>query len=199
MPTLLAVAGAEPVADLPGRSLLPLLKGHKPTWRDYLFSEYHLHSAHNYYPQRTVRNRRYKLIRNLLPGQANPGYAFTLRRFFNGLPQVIAKAPETVRTAYDRMQIPPAYELYDLQSDPYEFHNLAADSEHADTLAELKTQLAEWRQRTRDPMLIADNVTRLKREVEACRVDGLPDKSRLTLNYTRYFLSDVRRTPPPER
>lgn len=199
MPTLLGVTGAEPVAGLPGRSLLPLLKGQKPSWRGVLFSEYHLHSAHNFYPQRTVRNRRFKLIRNLLPGQTNPGYDFTIRRFFDGLPQVIAKAPETVRTAYHRMQTPPAYELYDLQSDPYEFKNLAADAEHAGTLAELKTQLAAWRQRTRDPMLIADNVTRLKGEIDACRVDGRPDKSRLTLNYTRYFFSDARRPPAPEQ
>jgi len=73
MPTFLDVANAEPVAGLPGRSLRPLFRNEQTTWRKYLFTEFHLHSAHNFYPQRTVRNARYKLIQNLLPGQNNPG------------------------------------------------------------------------------------------------------------------------------
>ena len=89
MPTLLAVADAEPVANLPGLSLLPLLRGEKTQWRGYLFTEFHLHSAHNFYPQRTVRNAQYKLIQNLMPGQNNPGYDFTLKRFFADLPKTI--------------------------------------------------------------------------------------------------------------
>ena len=54
MPTLLGVAKAEPVADLPGLSLLPLLRGEETQWREYLFTEFQLHSARNFYPQRTT-------------------------------------------------------------------------------------------------------------------------------------------------
>ena len=50
MPTLLAVAQAEQVDDLPGRSLVPLIRDQKTRWRDHLFTEYHTHSAHNFYP-----------------------------------------------------------------------------------------------------------------------------------------------------
>ena len=88
------------------------------TWRRYLFTEFHLHSAHNFYPQRTVRNARYKLIQNLMPGQNNPGYDFTLKRFFPGLSKTIDAAPAHIRAAYHRMKTPPEYELYDLQTDP---------------------------------------------------------------------------------
>ena len=54
MPTFLAVSNAEPVVNLPGKSLLPLLQNEQTVWRKYLFTEYHLHSAHNFFPQRTV-------------------------------------------------------------------------------------------------------------------------------------------------
>ena len=189
MPTLLAVAGAEAVADLPGRSLLPLLRDDQTDWREYLFTEFHLHSAHNFYPQRTVRNARYKLIQNLMPGETNPGHDYTLQRFFADLPETIDAAPDHIRDAYRRMKTPPAYELYDLQADPYEFHNLVSDDEHDESLSELKKQLAQWRTRTNDPLLDVDNLQRLKTEIDACFVNGKANKSRLKLTYPDYFFA----------
>ncbi len=189
MPTLLAVAKAEPVANLPGRSLLPLLRDEETTWREYLYTEFHLHSAHNFYPQRTIRNDRYKLIQNLLPGQTNPGYDFTLKRFFANLPKTIEASPDHVRAAYHRMKTPPEFELYDLKSDPYEFHNLASNGNHAKTLFELKQQIAKWRRQTNDPLLNSDNLERLKAEVDACIVNGNANKSRLNLTYPEYFFA----------
>jgi N-sulfoglucosamine sulfohydrolase len=191
MPTLLAVSGARPVANLSGLSLAPLLQGAKTQWRGYLFTEYHTHSAHNFYPQRTVRGWRYKLIQNLMPGESNPGYDFTLKRFFADLPETIDAAPDPVRAAYHRMRAPPEFELYDLQADPHEFRNLAADAEHADVLAELKGQLTAWRIRTNDPLLDAENLRRLKTEIDACFVDGQAQKSRLTLTYPEYFFASA--------
>ncbi len=187
MPTFLDAAGADPVEKLAGRSLLPLLRGESTQWRRYLFTEYHTHSAHNFYPQRTVRNTRYKLIRNLLPDQNNPGYDFTLKRFFADMPKTIESAPDDIRTAYRRMKIPPAYELYDLETDPYEFRDLATDAEHAELLAALKERLAEWRTQTNDPLLNPQNLKRLKAEVDACIINGEAHKDRLELSYPDYF------------
>ncbi len=190
MPTLLTIANAERVANLPGLSLLPLLRGETTQWRRYLFTEFHLHSAHNFYPQRTVRNARYKLIHNLMPGETNPGHDFTLKRFFADLPKTIDAAPAHIRSAYHGMKTPPEYELFDLQADPYEFRNLADGEEHAVTFAELKTQLTDWRIRTNDPLLKPENLKQLKAEVDACIVDGEARKSRLTLTYPDYFFSN---------
>jgi len=193
MPTILEVADCKPVANLPGRSLSPLLHGDSTTkteWRKQIFTEYHLHSAHNFYPQRTVRNARYKLIHNLLPRQINPGYKFTFRKFYQGLAEKIDEAPEQIRAAYHRMKSPPEFELYDLQEDPYEFQNLADDKGYAEILAQLQKQLASWRKNTNDPLLNADNLKRLKSEVEACFVDGSANKTRLELNYPDYFFSN---------
>jgi len=187
VPTLLDAANARPIAGLPGLSLVPLLRDENSRWRRYLYTEFHLHSAHNFYPQRAVRNERYKLIQNLMPGRVNPGYDFTLNRFFADLPAAIEAAPDHIRAAYHRMKTPPEYELYDLQADPREFRNLAADAEHAAVLDELKERLATWRKQTNDPLLDAGNLRRLKSEVDACIIDGEASKSRLNLTYPEYF------------
>lgn len=189
VPTLLEAAEAPAIPNLPGRSLVPVLKGEKTNWRQYLFTEFHIHSAHNYYPQRTIQDRRYKLIRNLMPGQVNPGYAFTNNRFFDDLAETIDQAEEPIRSAFLNMERPPVFELYDLEADPYEFNNLAADPEHTPTLSRLQQKLQLWREQTKDPLLNQDNVLRLKAEIDACMVDGQPDKQKLTLTYPDYFFA----------
>ena len=189
-PTILDATGSRPVPNLPGRSLVPLLKGKSPEWRQYLFTEFHIHSAHNFYPQRTIQDRRYKMILNLMPGRVNPGYNFTNNRFFDDLIKTIDGAEEPIRSAYLNMERPPALELYDLEADPYEFNNLAGKPEHAQTQSRLQQELQSWREKTKDPMLNHQNVLRLKAEVDACMVDGQPDKSKLTLTYPDYFFED---------
>lgn len=174
MPTFLEAAAAGEVAGLAGRSLNPLVAGQSPPWREYLFTEYHLHSNHNYFPQRTVRDRRHKLIRNLMPNTVNPGHAFTLGRFFGEaeLHQVASGAPQRVRMAYQTMGRPPEYELYDLTVDPHEFDNLASDPAHRGTLERLKARLQRWRVETEDPFLDPANTVRLKADIESTREDG---------------------------
>ena len=169
-------------------SLEPILRG-KSIARRYLFTEYHTHSAHNFYPQRTVRNARYKLIQNLQPGQENPGYEFTMKRFFPDLATSIEEAPDHVRESYRRMKRPGEFELYDLQQDPYEFTDLVSNAANAAVLAELKQQLADWRLKTRDPFLDPAKLRRLKAEIDACMVNGQPQKSSLDLTYPDYFFA----------
>ena len=174
MPTFLEAAAAGEVTGLAGRSLNPLVAGQAPPWREYLFTEYHLHSNHNYFPQRTVRDERYKLIRNLMPNTVNPGHAFTIGRFVGDdeLLQALERAPERVRTAYQAMASPPEYELYDLAADPYEFSNIASDPAHQDAFERLKARLQQWRLQTNDPFLDPANTVRLKAEIESTFKNG---------------------------
>ncbi len=186
LPTLLEASGATAVENLPGRSLLPLLTGEHPQWRTHLFTEYHTHAAKtNFYPQRTVRNDRYKLIENLLPGEINPDFQGKVAKEHPEIVPAIASAPDLIREAYARMQQPPRWELYDLQNDPYEFRNLAESGEHAAVLADLKQQLADWRQETHDPLLDETNLQRLKAEVTA--VTKKAEGKSLTWGYPDYF------------
>ena len=174
VPTLLEAASAEAIPGLAGRSLAPLVAGESPGWRDLLFTEYHLHSNHNYFPQRAVRNSRYKLIWNLLPNERNPGYDFTVEKFIGEeeMAEALRQASEEVRRAYELMASPPEFELYDLEQDPFEFRNLAAEPGHEESLRELRGKLLQWRQETADPFLDPLNVTRLKDEIEATRKNG---------------------------
>ena len=187
MPTLLEAAGVHGPEKLPGRSLAPLFQNDAVKWREHLYTEYHLHSAHNFFPQRTVRDARYKLIQNLHPDEINPGYTFTINRFFEGLPQIIQAAPRKVRTAYRLMEKPPEYELYDLLKDPWEFENLAADPQHHATLQKLREKLDQWRVETNDPLLSPANLSRLKAEVESCFIDGKAVKKAVDFEYPDYF------------
>jgi N-sulfoglucosamine sulfohydrolase len=185
MPTLLAVSGAAPVLGLPGQSLVSLLAGEKPAWRDHLFTEFHTHAARaNFFPQRAVRSDRYKLIENLLPDEANPDMEKIDKEFPFVAAALAAAAPE-VRSAYQLQQKPPRYELYDLQADPYEFRNLTGSAKHAAVFADLKQRLLTWREQTQDPLLNPTNLTRLKAEVYA--VKGKADGKAIAWGYPDYF------------
>lgn len=187
MPTFLAAAGARSPARLPGASLIDLMEGKRPAWRRFLFAEFHAHAAKpNFYPQRSVRNDRYKLIENLMPGETNPGYDFTLHHIDGDLPAVIELAPPDVREAYRTMERPPRLELYDLEADPFEFRNLAGDSAHAHIQRELQQELARWREETNDPLLDDRNLERLKAEAQ---IDSKPGARKRGWRYPTYFFA----------
>jgi arylsulfatase A-like enzyme len=60
--TILALAGLDPAPAVDSRSLLPLVAGEQPEWADDVLCEFHGH--HFPYPQRMLRDRRYKLVVN---------------------------------------------------------------------------------------------------------------------------------------
>ena len=139
MPTFLELAGASVPADLPGRSLRPLFSGQSAPWRPWLATEYTTHEPRSLNPQRSIRDARYKLTLTLLKDPAFPW-------------------PEEISLAeYQQIQKRAAtgeyLELYDLQSDPHEFQNLAGRPELKAEQDRLFKTLHEWRVQTRDPLL----------------------------------------------
>lgn len=185
MPTVLAACGAPAVPGLPGMTLQPLLTNESVNWRTHLFTEFHTHAAAaNFFPQRALRSDRYKLIENLLPDEANPDME-KIDKEFPFVAAAVAAAPEQVRAAYQLQQKPPRYELYDLQTDPFEFHNLAASSDHAAVLDDMEQRLQTEREQTHDPLLNPDNLTRLKAEVYA--VKRKAEGKQLAWGYPDYF------------
>src|SRR5690606_33966378 len=95
-----------------------------------------------------VRTKRWKYIRNLHPefrfashvtaGYEKPAY----------WPTWVTKAEKVKAAArkVERYEQRPAEELYDLETDPYEQKNLAADPTQAERLAEMRQDLDAWMQ-----------------------------------------------------
>lgn len=138
-PTLLEAAGVAPPASMAGRSFLPLLRGEKGVPRDAIFAEKTYHELYD--PQRCVRTARHKLIHHF--EVASRAYA----------PTDITAGP-AYRTMIDDLAAGRAMlELYDLDADPTERHNLAGDTTHAATLADLGRRLRAWMVESEDPLL----------------------------------------------
>ncbi len=117
---------------------------------DEIFGSHTFHEITMYYPMRSVISGRHKLIFNI----ANPlPYPFASDLYASPTWQM---ALQTKLTLYGKRSTSaylhrPRYELYDLEADPDELHNLADDSQHAQRFAELQDKLKVWQQQTRDP------------------------------------------------
>lgn len=82
------------------------------------------------------------------------------KRFSGGLDSARSpQASELLAIA----QRPPALELFDLQNDPFEFVNVAARSQFAGVLHELRRRLLQFRQTTAEPVLARGLDTFLER------------------------------------
>ena len=96
---------------------------------------------------RTVRDERYRYIRNFTPDTpflAANAYKERAYPVWNLLKELHAAGKLTPAQEFLCQPQMPAEELYDLQSDPWETHNLAAAPEHRDTVQRLRGVLQQW-------------------------------------------------------
>lgn len=107
---------------------------------------------------RTVRDRRYRYFRNFLPDLS---YGQDIA-YMNEMPTM-----QDLRRLHRAGQLsgPPALffrptkpveELYDLEADPHELHNLAEDPQHRDTLLRLRAACLRWMTEIGDVGLIPE-------------------------------------------
>ena len=139
-PTLLDLLGLPIDARVQGCSQLAALDGAPHTPRDEIFGEM---TYHDYYdPRRCIRTARHKLIVNFsaAPAFMDPSQSWQ--------PRTTTTIPPDPALAYH-----PPLELYNLTTDPHEWHNLADDPTHADTRADLLDRLGRWMRETDDPLL----------------------------------------------
>jgi N-sulfoglucosamine sulfohydrolase len=145
--TTLALAGA-PAEGLDGAPMFGL--GAKP--RDYVFGA---RDRIDDTPDRvrTVRDARFKLIRNFEPERPclqRMAYAEVSNPTYNRMRRLYAEGKlNAVQRKFMAASRAPE-ELYDLQTDPFELRNLAADPRHRATLDRLRAVLAAWLKDTRD-------------------------------------------------
>jgi N-sulfoglucosamine sulfohydrolase len=139
-PTLCELAGAPLPDDLAGTSLLPLARGEEDEIRDELFAELTYHVAYD--PQRAIRTKRYKYIRQ---------YGDRLEPV---LPNVDDSPSKDLLVAAGwRERRRPREQLYDLLMDPGEMRNLAGDPALDEIQAQLSEHLQRWMDETDDPLL----------------------------------------------
>ena len=145
MPTLLEVAGVAVPDGLDGRSFLPVLLGREKHHKDYVYALQTTRGTRlptDHYAIRAVRSERYKYIRNLTPEVTFefPPASVVFKSWVREGVAGDKDAEDKVRRCQNR----PAEELYDLEKDPYELHDLAGDPALAATKAELSAKLDAW-------------------------------------------------------
>lgn len=142
-----AGAGAKVSYPLPGRSLLPIVDQPNPPGWDRVFGSYIFHEIWMYYPMRSVRNRQYKLIWNLAHTLEYP-IASDIAR--SPSQHAVDSLHSMGQRSLDSYLYRPEFELYDIQKDPNELHNLADDPALADVKKDLHHQILQMMADTND-------------------------------------------------
>ena len=173
-PTVLNLAGLEIPKYMQGRSFI----GGTP--RKFVFGARD-RMDERYDIIRSVRGPRYRYIRNYEPLKTYYQYMNT--------PEKGATMREIRRVA-DAGKLPPAAklfiaptkpteELYDLETDPHEIHNLAGERKHADKLKELRAAHSDWVKRTGDLGLLPEAEIEIREKATSARYNILKGKSKL--------------------
>ena len=145
MPTLLDACGLDVPDGVDGRSYWPLLTGRAYEPNRYVFTERNFHE--NFDPMRTVRDERYKYIRNFSARPDRPSV-----KEFEAMG--LTRQNEFWITPSQRPR--PLEELYDLQADPHETVNLADKDELRPVKKRLRDALFAWMNDTGDFLRGAD-------------------------------------------
>ncbi len=148
-PTLLELAGLQPLAAMQGLSFAPVLRDPQAITRRHAFSEHNWHDyeAHG----RSVRSDGWLYIRNARPKLAWQGPADSVR----------SPSHTALKSARDALRLTPAQadvflaprpveELYYTADDPDQLRNLAADGDHAAVRTRLAALLDQWIEETGD-------------------------------------------------
>jgi arylsulfatase A-like enzyme len=123
--------------------MLPVLRDPSLAGREHVFSERNWHNCDEH--QRAVRSDRYKLIRNAYvdlplgnPSDVSSSLSWNSLLNLKGAGKLTPEQLALFRAPRPRI------ELYDVEEDPWEFHNLADDAAHASLRAELEELLDRW-------------------------------------------------------
>lgn len=146
-PTLLSLAGVPVPGHMQGQPFL----GGSAIKREYIYAARDRHDE-AYDMVRAVRNSRFKYIRNFCPEK--PYLLWIPYRNRHPMLQEMwrlhredaLEGPQRLMMQSSR----PPEELYDTESDPWEINNLASELEHRDTLEQMRSELARWRNEVGD-------------------------------------------------
>ena len=152
-PTILDWAGVKPPPAMGGKSLLPLSGQDDAKDRDVVFGSHQFHEITMYYPMpddthTTVQISGQPRQRTPLPGSPGLYNSDTWQGILSRGDKTLGERSLESFTKRSR------HELYDLEKDPKELKNLAADPAYAKTLKDLQKRLKDWQTATKDPWLV---------------------------------------------
>ena len=151
-PTVLALAGVDIPAHLPGRVLVGPKAGAAPELvfaaRDRMDTEYDM--------MRSARDSRFLYIRNFSPELPYAGHityrnqSAIMQEWFRLQADGKLTGPAALWMRTSR----PAEELYDTRTDPHQIHDLSAEPAHRATLERLRRAVTDWMARSNDQGLV---------------------------------------------
>lgn len=175
-PTLLAVAGVEIPAEMSGRSLWPVLSsnrsGRVDESRNFVVTAFERHTVARRnavgYPMRGIRTDGWAYIRNYAPDRwpaGDPDYNAPPQGLFGDVDRGASKSYLIENAESDEVRPyylmsfgrRPAEELYDMEKDPDQLHNIAADPAYMETKQRLLWQLEEYLRGHDDPRMRGEN------------------------------------------
>tara|TARA_R110002049_G_scaffold4601_5_gene31996 strand:+ start:6746 stop:8593 length:1848 start_codon:yes stop_codon:yes gene_type:complete len=120
---------------------------------------------------RAVRDKRYRYIRNFEPLKPYYQYMNTPEKgaTMQEIRRVEASPDVPAYVALFTAKTKPVEELYDLQNDPHEIHNLAGDPAHTDRLATMRAALKRWQNDIGDVGLMPEAEIDIQEDVAGSR------------------------------
>lgn len=164
-PTFLEAAGLKPLAEMTGKSLVPVLTKSTSLGRDAVYMERERHAnvreGNLGYPMRGVHTKDFHYIRNFFPDRWPAGDPTPIKVALgygdiDGSPskELIVKnrrKKEIANYFHLACDKRPEEELYDLKRDPWQLDNVAGKLEYAAEQKKIRAMLDKWMKDTDDP------------------------------------------------
>ncbi len=173
VPTIVEAAGGKAPQNIDGQSFLPVIRGTQDTHREYVFATHTGDRLMNRAPARMLRTNKYKYILNLAPEILYTTHMDKAkdhdggREYWDSWREKSFNDPHAASVLW-RYHNRPKEELYDVETDPNEMRNLAAEPKYAKLIEAYRKTLAEWRMQQKDtitgPEELTDEVPKKKGE-----------------------------------
>jgi uncharacterized sulfatase len=155
-PTFVNIAGGRAPKGIDGVSFLQVMLGKAAACRADIFATHSGDGVMNLFPERALRDLRYKYILNLHPDREWTTHFTKVEGIPNSHKEVWdtwidkARTDPSVAHLIDLIVHHPREELYDTQTDPYELTNLASRVEYKPVLQHMRKRLAQLRKQMKD-------------------------------------------------
>ncbi len=166
LPTCIDLAGGQPQQYLDGNSMVDVLIGASTSHHGEVYgvssSDFNLKIRFNEYPSRSVRTETHLYIRNLSPEQQYtshitnaPFYAPAARQYW-GEWRERAQSDDNASALVNAYVQRPAEELFEIQNDPHQLHNVALDQSNQELLAHMRSKMDAWMEQQGDQGLATE-------------------------------------------